>query len=188
MGQFSTALKLAMDQVGWNQLDLAKHTRSAVSQSMVSRYLLTNDLPKLATLEQICLAFAPSLRESLTAAYLTDQIPPSASELVAVTSMQESSPESPKFRVGRAPEGSILRRDLDALERAALKDPNLAKALNYLAASITGKEPAQEYYGDDLESWSIKEDAAVIAAQKAMEAEEGYTSTLRTKKKVARGE
>ncbi len=154
-----------MEEMRWTQLDLVNHTK-AVNQSSLSRYLASNDLPKVSTLELICRELPEQIRQDLTAAYLTDQIPPSSSDLVSITPRNDGMLEPAPYVVGKAPPGSTLRRDLDILERRAVDDPNLAKALNYLASSLEGAMPSPEYYSSEPENWSLNNDPAVIAARK----------------------
>ena len=168
MGQFSAALRAAMRDLKWTQSDIVTKFQ-AVSQPTLSRYLAGSDLPKLGSLEAICKHMPERLREDVTAAYLTDHIPPSATELIAVTSLKDGKPVPPKYVYGKAAPGSLLRKDLDILERRALDDPNLAKALNYLAASLEGGSPSPEYYNTEgSEHYSVKEDPAVQAAEQQL--------------------
>ncbi len=181
MGQFSVALRSAMSSVGWDQNRLAQETK-AVSQSRLSKYLIRGELPKVGTFEQICRVFEPRIREELTQAYLTDQIPPSARELVAVTSVKEGA-AGPKFRPGRAPEGSILRADLDFLEREAMDDSNLARVLNYLAASRRGVRPHPDYFEPEQgDGYSVMEDPLVVAARLKIKEEQGTFNPKRSTK------
>ena len=171
MSQFSSALCLAMDKMGWNQTDLASRTKD-IARPSISRYLSGSQLPTRSTADQICKLFPDKIREDVAAAYATDHIPESAGALVAVTSIAEGADAEPRYVVGRPPQGSILHRDLEILGRHAMQDPNLAKALNFWAASLEGRPPNADYYGPD-QDWNVKEDPLVIEAHKQAEDGDG---------------
>lgn len=180
MSQFSSALRVGMEKMGWSQTDLFARTKT-ITRPSISRYLSGTELPKRTTLEQICRQFPERIREDITSAYLTDQIPPSASKLVAVTSIAGGVEAEPKYIAGRPAPGSILYEDLETLGQHAIKDPNLAKVLNYWAASLRGVAPSPVYYGPDAD-WNIAEDPLVIEARRQVAEEAGEYKTKRRKK------
>ena len=170
MTQFAAVLRAAMTDMAVSQEELAE--RTGTSQPSLSRFLLGNGLPKAASLERICREFPENVREALIAAYLTDQIPPSAASLVQVTTVKESGDGKTHYHPGRAPVGSLLRRDLDVLERRAIKDPTLAKMINYLASMVEGISPSTDYFEPE-ETGSVREDPRVKEARRKLSERDG---------------
>ena len=84
-----------MNQLGWTQAEYARRTGS-IAQATLSRYISDIDAPKPSTLESLCKPLPPRIREEVVAAYLLDQIPPSASELITVKGVSQEG-ESPSL-------------------------------------------------------------------------------------------
>ena len=136
MGMFGTELQTAIKKMGWNQR-LMTEKAAAFSQAQLSRYITGSNLPEMYTLEALCAVFPEEIRERLVMAYLLDQIPPSARDLVEIRPTgARSSQDVPVF--GKAPRGSRLQRYLSALERLALGNPDFEKAIMYMVRSYEG--------------------------------------------------
>ena len=156
MGQFGIALQMAFDEAGWSQAEAASRS-GVVSQPTIGRYLRGVSLPEPEILEALVRQMSPRVQEKVVVAYLSDQVPASVGDKVRVEISDGKRELGEELVYGRAPNGSILKKDLETLERLALKDPHLAKALNYMAASLEGRALGSSPYDED--PLAVHEDA-----------------------------
>lgn len=154
MGQFGIALQMALDSSGWTQSDAAEKS-GIVSQPTIGRYIRGISLPEPEKLEALIARMEDRVRENVVAAYLNDHVPASVSGKIKVELSDHPGGRKEDVVYGRAPHGSILRQDLDKLELLALKNPNLAKTINYMVASLEGTFGPSPYDDDPL---SVREE------------------------------
>lgn len=171
MTQFSTVLRGAIAASDMTQDELVARMGKG-SQGSLSRLLKGASLPRKDMLNEICQQFPPHVRGPLVAAYFADLTPDSAEDLITVGIVKEDSIPPSQYRLNRALPDSLLRKNLDALERHALRDVNLANVLDQLAAMLEARSTSRDD-GSGATATSIREDPAFIAAKQELAAHQG---------------
>jgi transcriptional regulator with XRE-family HTH domain len=129
MSHFSTALQAKIEanfSTRGGQTALAK--QAGIEPASLSRYLNDVSRPDVEALEKICVVMDPAERVDVVIAYLRDEIPPSAQQLIRIVSLIESSrvaEEPPQ----RTPLPKKLRAAFDFLEEKASGDTLLQESI-----------------------------------------------------------
>jgi transcriptional regulator with XRE-family HTH domain len=89
--------------------------QSGVEHYNIGRYLSGQSRPNIEVLEQICQALNEEERADLIVAYLQDEIPPSAKDLVRIINLVNPSPET--ARVAEEPLATTSANPLDILPK-----------------------------------------------------------------------
>ena len=181
MGHFSNALKSAMTEMRWTQTVLAGRLKT-ITQQTLSRYLTTDDLPKLVTLEEICRQFSQHWREEITAAFLTDQTPASMGDTIKVITIHEGIEQPARYEVNRAPEDSELRKSLRKLELWAMEDPSVETVVVSLAEGYDNRRKSVRYHVRDETNAEAEMQEDLAEAEKRIAAQEEAKQRKRGKK------
>lgn len=128
MSYLSNQLAVVLESLGVTQTALCAQTD--ISQSQLSRYLSGDNDPSLDAVEKICRALPERDRAEIARAWLYDQMPPSARELITIVGSQPElslREDPPTFAMP-----ATLREAFDFLERAAIDNGDVR--LSILAA------------------------------------------------------
>lgn len=130
MSYLSNALGVVLENRNITQTALCMMTD--ISQSQLSRYLSGENAPSLAAVEQICKALPESDRAEIARAWLYDQLPPSARNLLTISTISPPLPGA-QWTV-REPDPDFampkdLRKAFDFLEKLSVTNPYVRSSI-----------------------------------------------------------
>lgn len=132
MSFFAIALKVALERRELAQVRVAE--LAGINPSLFSRYLAGNVRPSQEVLERICQAFPePIDRAEIVIAHLKDETPPSAHELVQITSLVGGSVQEQPTSYIEIPIPKAAREDFEYLMRRSQAHPEV---IEWIAATV----------------------------------------------------
>lgn len=132
MSYLSNQLAVVLERLAITQSALC--SQADISQPQLSRYLTGENSPSLETIEKICTVLPESDRSEVARAWLYDQMPPSARDLLTIHAHDPSGQvalirEERQTTVPSFAMPGKLREAFDFLERAAVDNPDVRASI-----------------------------------------------------------